>query len=589
MAQYKLKCRSVLLLICLLVRFSEGTHVRNSLNDDLLLPYTQSLGHGPSHSHRFVREYQPIIHGNVTYETWTSDKTAALPVVETRIFVSHIGNEDESGKWVYGHLTFINNPLRTVSVLEPGGPGGCGIFLTATVEETAKPRKCLVAQNGGFFDTTTKQCLGNVVSDGKLVQNSGGIQNAQFGIKKDGTLVFGYLSEEDLLDENNPFVQLVSGVVWLLRNGTIYINESMAAEYGDTQKTGSFDTFVNVTSARTAVGHDKDGKLVLFHIEGQTTIRGMNLWETAKFLKDHGVINAINLDGGGSATFVEHGSLASYPSDHCSDNGMWRCPRSVSTVLCVHEPECHPTDCSGHGQCVQGECRCADHWTGPACDTLDCLPSACGPNGVCTQYGCVCDAGWTGSNCSQVCPAGSYGDGCNQTCSCQNGASCDSVHGSCTCAAGFHGDSCEQECPLGFYGQNCKEECRCTNMCPCDPVTGSCNITYKGEKNYTMQRVGHCLAIDMFKSWKQEDATENPKSYFSEKTWITITVVLGLLLLASTVGNLIQISAKSPLYKREIYSYFPLNEMNGNLNHAELNYGGDLTEGMQKQNDSDSE
>lgn len=42
----------------------------------------------------------------------------------------------------------------------------------------------------------------------------------------------------------------------------------------------------------------------------------MNLWELAEFLKKNGVINAINLDGGGSSTYVIDGSLASYPSDH---------------------------------------------------------------------------------------------------------------------------------------------------------------------------------------------------------------------------------------------------------------------------------
>jgi len=42
----------------------------------------------------------------------------------------------------------------------------------------------------------------------------------------------------------------------------------------------------------------------------------MNLWEVAESLRGYGVINAINLDGGGSSTYVANGSLASYPSDH---------------------------------------------------------------------------------------------------------------------------------------------------------------------------------------------------------------------------------------------------------------------------------
>lgn len=47
-----------------------------------------------------------------------------------------------------------------------------------------------------------------------------------------------YLSEEEVLDNENPFVQLLSGVVWLIRNGSVYINESQAAECDETQETG---------------------------------------------------------------------------------------------------------------------------------------------------------------------------------------------------------------------------------------------------------------------------------------------------------------------------------------------------------------
>lgn len=90
-----------------------------------------------------------------------------------------------------GHMTMVHDPLRTVSVLEPGGPGGCGMNQRATVEETSAAAGCLYAQNGGFFNTESNRCLGNVVSDGRMVQDSGGVQNAQFGIRRDGTLVFG--------------------------------------------------------------------------------------------------------------------------------------------------------------------------------------------------------------------------------------------------------------------------------------------------------------------------------------------------------------------------------------------------------------
>ena len=58
---------------------------------------------------------------------------------------------------------------------------------------------------------------------------------------------------------------------------------------------------------------------LLFHfhqVNGQTHQRGANLHEFADLLIRHGVVNAINLDGGGSSTFVNDQVLINYPSDH---------------------------------------------------------------------------------------------------------------------------------------------------------------------------------------------------------------------------------------------------------------------------------
>lgn len=561
MATESVKCTCVWLLLWLCVRLSQTTNTRESMDDDILLPYSQ--GHGPSHSHRYVRDCQPIIHGNTTYESWPSSNRSGQPVAETKLFVSNIPG---SSRIVYGHMTVVNDPLRTVSVLEPGGPGGCEMKVRTTVRETAEAAECLYAQNAGFFNTSTGHCLGNVVSNVRVVLDSGGLQNAQFGIRKDGSLVFGYLSQDDVLDQSNPFVQLVSGVVWLLRNGEIYINESIEAECDKTQETGGFRTFVDVVSARTAVGHDEEGRLILFHFDGQTNARGLNLWEMADFLKEHGVINAINLDGGGSATYVNNGVLASYPSDHCISDNMWRCERKVSTILCIHKRRCQPANCSEHGDCVDGHCQCHDGWQGAACDSLVCQPSACGPHGICTANGCVCDAGWRGKNCSQECLAGFYGDGCNQTCSCVNGGSCDPVHGRCTCPPGFHGNYCEQVCPLGFYGLSCAQECQCEDQCPCDPQTGSCNTTLPGGTNYTLHTAGHCLARKMFTSWRQEEDAHRERPYLTEQTWLIITLTLATVLSASLLVHLIQacraVSVASHIPERKDYSYVPLNNIN---------------------------
>ncbi|XP_053132933.1 N-acetylglucosamine-1-phosphodiester alpha-N-acetylglucosaminidase [Hemicordylus capensis] len=531
---------------------------RTSLNDDQLLPYRPPQ-HGPRHRLRSIRDCHALLHGNATHETWPSDNSSALPLAVTRTFVSYFPPEGQNHREVYGHFTVASNPLRTFSVLEPGGQGGCSSRSTVTVEETARLGKCLVAQNGGYFDTKTGACLGNVVSDGQLVQSSGGVQNAQFGIRKDGTLVFGYLSEEEVLAKENPFVQLVSGVVWLLRDGEVYVNQSWAVECEEIQETGTFERFVSTVSARTAVGHNKRGQLVLVHVDGQTGSRGLSVWEMADFLRQHGVVNAINLDGGGSATLVLNGSLASYPSDHCKSDAMWRCPRNISTVVCVHEPVCQPPDCSGHGQCVRGECRCdGAFWQGPACDVLDCGPSNCSLHGMCTETGCLCDAGWMGANCSEVCSNNSYGDGCAQKCLCRNGGKCDPVHGSCTCPAGYQGALCEKACQVGHYGPSCQHTCQCPNQCPCDPKTGSCNVSYESSALDGLARESQCL----LKAGLKEEFI------FREKTWIGITSALALLLVLSVIGNVRFLFCSSrEERKRGRYTYYPLQDMNGEAGH----------------------
>ncbi|KAM9320308.1 N-acetylglucosamine-1-phosphodiester alpha-N-acetylglucosaminidase [Gastrophryne carolinensis] len=536
---------------------------RNSLIDDLLLPYPPFSKHGSSRSHREARDCLRVTHGNTTHETWPSNNNTTQPVASTRTYVS-VFPDKMSKKIVYGHFTFINNPLRTVSVLEPGGLGGCDKNFTATVAETVKYGKCLVAQNGGFFNTSSFQCLGNVVSNGRLVQSSKGIQNAQFGIRKDGTMVFGYLSEEEVLDTENPFVQLVSGVIWLVRNGEVYVNQSRKVECDETQ-TGNFDDFVNKISARTAVGHDTKGRLVLFHADGQTDSRGLNLWEMAEFLKNHDVYNAINLDGGGSATLVLNGTLSSYPSDHCSDDSMWRCERSISTVVCVHEPYCDPQDCGGHGLCVAGECHCSGHWTGSSCDVLSCGPSNCSAHGMCTQSGCQCDAGWMGSNCSDVCIQGYYGDGCASKCHCQNNGTCDHIAGTCTCTAGFKGPFCEEVCPLGFYGVRCRELCQCEKQCYCHHATGTCSVARDSIVKGLLTKVGHCMESVMHASWWDVVHSNAKIIYLTEQSWAAVCGTLAVLLVISAAFNIKQVWPCRESHKDRTYSYQQLRKINGNV------------------------
>lgn len=244
---------------------------------DRLSPYEEG-GHGSGRSSRDVAECQHVRWNNRTYEEYHVD----LVVPESTVlkydlfrFADTVRSELENPfsihrtRYLLGSIAFVENPFFTMSILEPYEPGGCKMdYFSAsrsTVTATSGRRKngCKLAVNAGYFSMTNGQCLGNIVSDGRMVQSTNE-QNANFGIREDGTIVVGYISEEEIL--NGSFRQLVSGVLWLVRNGTNYVNESMSLECATHQDTGKMSTFVEVLSARTAIGHDRQGRIVVAYV-----------------------------------------------------------------------------------------------------------------------------------------------------------------------------------------------------------------------------------------------------------------------------------------------------------------------------------
>ena len=267
---------STAFLPILALKYTSREETDDRFPDDVLTPYEDHLR--TKRNHRYVRDCQPVEFGNTTHETLkvATRLKPGQPFVQVHNFY-HEFTKSFQIKNVVGHVVTIEDPFRTFSVLEPKQIGGCSTSTRSTVAESARQRKCWVSANAGYFRTRDGKCYGNVFSDGREVMDSGGVQNANFGIRKDGTLVVGYLSEEMVNpreNRENPFIQLVSGVIWLIRNGSIYVDESKKAECRETEETGSMDLFADVMSARTALGHDKNGRVMIVQIDGKTNHRG---------------------------------------------------------------------------------------------------------------------------------------------------------------------------------------------------------------------------------------------------------------------------------------------------------------------------
>lgn len=93
------------------------------------------------------------------------------------------------------------------------------------------------------------------------------------------------------------------------------------------------------------------------------------------------------------------------------------------------------------------------------------------------------------------CTNGRYGVNCENTCTCSENTYCDTVTGACICRPGYRGLTCQigmvitrlsfrqlircisaisPGCTSGRYGKDCEKTCQCQNGGTCDPVHGSC-------------------------------------------------------------------------------------------------------------------
>ena len=202
---------------------------------------------------------------------------------------------------------------------------------------------CQVVTNAGFFNVTSGTCTGNLISGGVIHQLTDK-HNVNFGMR-DGEFYIGYLSRDEITDPSLPaFDFLISGLGWLVRGGRSYIDESLStledAENMSVQSNGAA-VFKTLKSARTAIGHDEEGNLMLLQVEGESFVRGMDLNEFADFAVELGFVSAVNLDGGGSATMTQNHSLISEPSWTCVDppyknHRYYHCEKRVSSITCIH-------------------------------------------------------------------------------------------------------------------------------------------------------------------------------------------------------------------------------------------------------------
>ena len=200
----------------------------------------------------------------------------------------------------------------------------CGYGVTKT-SVSSNIYNCKIAVNGGPFlfpDTfplLSGNCSGVVVSNATTLKYASNFTSSgnQFGLLRNGSWILGNVQSQQEINELEV-IQLVTGFTWLVHQGNNVVMEPGGKR-----------------APRTTVGLDSKGRLVIFEVDGCEdcpNATGPTVQEMALLLVQHDVVEAINMDGGGSSSFVKDGKVRDHPT--CEDSYK-RCERRVSNILCV--------------------------------------------------------------------------------------------------------------------------------------------------------------------------------------------------------------------------------------------------------------
>ncbi len=178
--------------------------------------------------------------------------------------------------------------------------------------------------NGTGFDMSTGQTRGILIMEHHIVQedrvNAGSASEPFFGIDEQGKAHIYWNENGDDWKNNKDHLQeaINSFVTPLIKGGKIVCSTSQSDE-----------------NARTALGIKENGEVVLLVTDGKQkpTSAGCAMYELALLLKEAGCVDAFNMDGGGSTTYVARPEgesdyrILSKPCDGA--------PRAVSASLVV--------------------------------------------------------------------------------------------------------------------------------------------------------------------------------------------------------------------------------------------------------------
>lgn len=156
---------------------------------------------------------------------------------------------------------------------------------TESIQNAYNRLGCDIIINANFFAMSTGETCGEVVDEGKTL--SSGMSPYGFAFVDKKKPVFSYKNSVKA-------VEFVGGYPCLLKDNKVYI---------DTTEAG-FSATSTAARGRTALGITANGDFIIRSIADTDSKNKISIKNLALQLQSYGCINAINLDGGGSAQWI---------------------------------------------------------------------------------------------------------------------------------------------------------------------------------------------------------------------------------------------------------------------------------------------
>lgn len=311
---------------------ADGSHLNNGLygssqyfiteiEDNIIIDFKTSEA-SLTAAVRFINECEQKVGEKISKVSFSGDGTVTGIYINdyiSPIVLNNKTSEQIKNGILYEELLYFDSqkkPIRAYSLtIEPGMAtiatsmpndaneiGTVSDILQQITAAEKNGKKVLAGVNADFFNMGgNNKMQGLCIKDGVLLNAHNG--KPWFGFTKDGKSVVGDVWEYALYADK--LTSAVGGSHILLKDGEIYRDLDTATR-----------------APRTAIGIKSDGSTVLLVIDGRQPkiSNGVTIAELTDILVSLGCSDAINLDGGGSSTFVlknEDGefSVKNSPSD----------------------------------------------------------------------------------------------------------------------------------------------------------------------------------------------------------------------------------------------------------------------------------